>query len=112
MELAKVNKIVNYYLEINLIIGIIICKDLKPLLAGSKMFEYMSKKFVMVNTLDDEEPTDSVYAPDGGYIPRILFFNSEGELQEDIINEGGNDRYKYFYSNAESGIYANCFSFG
>ncbi len=78
-------------------------KGLKPLLAESKMFEHMSKKFVMVNALDDEEPSDPLYAPDGGYIPRILFFNPQGELQDDIINVGGNERYKYFYTNAESG---------
>ena len=27
------------------------------------------------------------FAPDGSYVPRILFLNSEGELLTDVINE-------------------------
>ena len=30
----------------------------------------LSAKFVMVNAGDDDEPSEEVYKPDGGYIPR------------------------------------------
>lgn len=36
---------------------------------------------------------------DGGYIPRILYLNSKGEVDSSIYNEGGNAKYKYYYVN-------------
>eukprot|EP01147_Barroeca_monosierra_P009311 gene9311-1578_t len=53
------------------------CKSLKPKLASSDEFAELSKYFVMVNLQDDEEPDDAAYAPDGRYIPRILFAGSK-----------------------------------
>ncbi|PIO68117.1 hypothetical protein TELCIR_10110 [Teladorsagia circumcincta] len=56
------------------------CKGLKrEFTTSSKMPELieLSEKFVMVNVEDDEEPEDDKYAPDGGYIPRILFLGRE-----------------------------------
>ena len=47
-----------------------------------------------VNALDDDEPKGSEYTPDGGYIPRILFLNSQGTVMADEINQGGNAQYK------------------
>lgn len=45
----------------------------KPKFAESAAALELSKHFVMVNTMDKEEPKESKYEPDGGYIPRILF---------------------------------------
>jgi len=56
----------------------------------------------MVNTQDEDEPPEETYRPDGGYIPRIMFFNPNGELLKDVINEYGNPQYKYYYYDVES----------
>ncbi|XP_071800102.1 thioredoxin domain-containing protein 12-like [Asterias amurensis] len=81
------------------------CKALKPKFAASTEIESLSKKFIMVNVQDDEEPSDSKYVPDGGYIPRILFLNSVGEVQTELINKAGNPKYKYYYPDV-SGVVA------
>ena len=39
-----------------------------------------------------------------GYIPRIFFMDSAGEVLNEIENTQGNPKYKYFYHNAESVI--------
>jgi len=70
------------------------CKALMPKIKNSKELAEMSKKFVMVNVMDDQEPQDDLYKPDGGYIPRVLFFDSKGDLLKDVINETGNAKYK------------------
>ncbi|VVC89244.1 unnamed protein product [Leptidea sinapis] len=46
------------------------CKGLKPKFAASTELQVLSKHFVMVNLIDDEEPKDTSFAPDGTYIPR------------------------------------------
>ncbi|VDP01451.1 unnamed protein product, partial [Heligmosomoides polygyrus] len=56
----------------------------------------LSKKFVMVNVEDDEEPEDDKYAPDGGYIPRILFLDTDAEPMK-TNNEAKYRNNKYFY---------------
>ena len=44
--------------------------------------------------MDDDEPGEDIYKPDGGYIPRVLFINPDGSVMDDVINEGGNAKYK------------------
>jgi len=82
------------------------CKSLKPKFAADKQIEKLSEKFNMVNTIDDDEPKGDQYTPDGGYIPRILFLDTEGTVMTQHVNKGGNDKYKYFYP-ATSGIIAS-----
>lgn len=78
------------------------CKALKPQFAASARIEELSSRFVMVNLEDDEEPADEAYKADGAYIPRIFFTDLMGKVDHDIHNEGGNPKYKYYYSNPES----------
>ncbi|KAL4235685.1 Thioredoxin domain-containing protein 12 [Mactra antiquata] len=72
------------------------CRALQPQFAASVKIERLSSNFLMVNTLDDDEPKGEKYLPDGGYIPRILFIH-KGEVREDLYNEAGNPKYKYYY---------------
>ncbi|XP_021373424.1 thioredoxin domain-containing protein 12-like [Mizuhopecten yessoensis] len=73
------------------------CKSLKPKVEESTAIKELSKEFVMVNTEDDEEPSDSKFTPDGGYIPRIFFLDNNGEVLNDHYNKDGNSQYKYYY---------------
>lgn len=73
------------------------CKALKPKFAESKEIEELSKKFVMINVEDEEEPQDTKFQIDGAYIPRIFMLDSAGRVQKDIYNKKGNPSYKYYY---------------
>ncbi|XP_001639665.2 uncharacterized protein LOC5519795 isoform X2 [Nematostella vectensis] len=78
------------------------CKALKPKFAASEELAEMSKKFVMVNVEDKEEPSGSQFVVDGEYVPRIYFLNSKGEVDESIYNEGTKHRHvKYYYESPE-----------
>ncbi|PRP88285.1 thioredoxin domain containing like [Planoprotostelium fungivorum] len=80
------------------------CKNLRPKFAESEEIAQLSAHFNMVNTLDDEEPSDSQFKPDGGYIPRILFVDHKTKkVDPNIYNENGNPSYKYYYGDV-SGI--------
>lgn len=72
------------------------CKALKPKFAASHEIAELSSNFLMVNTLDNDEPKDAKYSPDGGYIPRILFIQN-GEVIPDLYHEDGNPKYKFYY---------------
>ncbi|XP_072933042.1 thioredoxin domain-containing protein 12-like [Epargyreus clarus] len=77
------------------------CKNLKPKFANSTEIQSLSKHFVMVNLVDDDEPKSNIFAPDGTYIPRILFISPKGLVDHDIYNEEGSSQHKFFYSRPE-----------
>jgi protein-disulfide reductase (glutathione) len=72
------------------------CKELKPLFSRGEIAE-LSRKFVMVNVDQDEAPKVLGYAPDGSYIPRVLFFDpSTGAVDPEIKNPR-RSRHLYYY---------------
>lgn len=79
------------------------CKALRPKWAESAAIASHAEDFVFVNVVDDEEPQEDKYKPDGGYIPRILFLDGRtGAVMDDVVNAAGNPKYKYYYTDGES----------
>eukprot|EP00754_Rhynchopus_humris_P035201 Rhum_TRINITY_DN16747_c0_g1::Rhum_TRINITY_DN16747_c0_g1_i1::g.164242::m.164242/K05360/TXNDC12; protein-disulfide reductase (glutathione) len=74
------------------------CKQLSGKFAASAEIQEAAKSFVLVNCHDDDAGCDDEkFSPDGGYIPRILFATSQGEVKNEIQAPDGNAQYKYFY---------------
>ena len=84
------------------------CKSLKEHfkdgVAGVDEIKRLSKKFVLANVEDEEEPNEEQYKPDGDYIPRIFFADSFGQVDPEIYNTLGSDEYKYFYGDGRKVI--------
>ncbi|EDQ88428.1 uncharacterized protein MONBRDRAFT_37391 [Monosiga brevicollis MX1] len=78
------------------------CKALRPKFAANDEVAELSEKFVMVNLEDNEEPDDAAFRPDGGYIPRIIFTDAQGEVVDSIYNSAGSPKYKYYYTDGQS----------
>ncbi len=72
------------------------CKALKQSAFSSQELRELSEEFVMVNVDQDAEPAALDYAPDGSYIPRVMFLDPEGTLDQQLRNPRPS-RYKYFY---------------
>ena len=47
---------------------------------------------MMVKSSDESEFTGEEFGPDGGYVPRILFFDDAGRHMQDIVQR--EDKYK------------------
>ncbi len=77
------------------------CKALKSAFQSEDLVE-LSEKFVMVNLDQDSSPLAADYSLDGTYIPRVVFLDSQGVPFDDLINEQGSPRYRYFYSDGPS----------
>jgi len=81
------------------------CKALKPLFAASAAIAEAAADFVMVNAVDDEEPAGAEFAPDGGYIPRVLFLSPGGAVQTGAHAQNAaraGDKYLYFHSSPDT----------
>lgn len=78
------------------------CTKLKWSIAGDTMFWELSKRFVMINVRNEEEPEDDEkYTPDGDYHPRIFFGDSMGNIDYGAYNRNGEFsslQWKYYYA--------------
>lgn len=72
------------------------CKSLKKSTFRDTALHELSEDFVMVNVDQDAEPAATEYAPDGTYIPRVMFLDPDGKLDQELHNPRPS-RFKYFY---------------
>ncbi len=78
------------------------CYSLKQTFTKNNELQRLSKNFALINCNSTEEPPGKLYAPDGDYVPRILFFGADGNPHPEIFNRLGKAEYKYYYVDAPS----------
>ncbi|XP_078284953.1 anterior gradient protein 3-like [Rhinoraja longicauda] len=70
------------------------CKPLKEAFAASTEIQQMADKdFIMLNLM--HETTDKNLAPDGKYVPRIIFLDPSLTVRADIAGRYSNRLYTY-----------------
>lgn len=74
------------------------CKNLKSSFSRDTKdeFEAQAENFVLVHLADDAEPSGSEWRPDGGYIPRLLFADANGNPLPEI-KQNNRQKHQYFY---------------
>ena len=78
------------------------CHKLKDTFLTNNELQRLSKNFAFINCNSTEEPPGKSYAPDGDYVPRILFFGADGSPRPEIFNRLGKAAFKYYYVDAPS----------
>jgi protein-disulfide reductase (glutathione) len=72
------------------------CKELKPAFGDRELVE-LSERFVMVNVDQDAVPKSLEFAPDGSYVPRVLFVDpASGQADVELRNDR-RTRTVYYY---------------
>jgi protein-disulfide reductase (glutathione) len=77
------------------------CRALQRVFNDDPQIERLSEHFVMVHVDQDQNPAASLYAPDGQYIPRVLFLDADGKLDPELRNQRRRDKFRYFYTPQE-----------
>jgi protein-disulfide reductase (glutathione) len=72
------------------------CKALKPVFSDARLAE-LSERFVMVNADQDQTPAVLGYAPDGSYIPRVLFLDPTSGRTDEALQNPSRSRHHYYY---------------
>jgi len=83
------------------------CRQLKQKFINSSHVQELSKEFVMINVEDESEDSETIKQLniDGGYAPRILFMDPQGNILKQIKNSNS-ENGKYFHSEAASLVMA------
>ncbi|XP_033340574.1 thioredoxin domain-containing protein 12 [Megalopta genalis] len=82
-------------------IGCPACEVLKEKFSKSVRIMDLSDRFVMIKVDARKHPSinSGKFQPDGKYVPRILFFTSDGEFIMEAFNRSKNAKeQKFFYS--------------
>ena len=80
------------------------CRELGPVFRDGSV-EALSKEMIMVRQNQDEAPQWlSAFTAQGRYVPRILFFGTDGQLRTDLTS--GNQRFPYFYTPRSTSVLA------
>ncbi|PRP90783.1 Thioredoxin [Enhygromyxa salina] len=77
------------------------CQKLKRTFNSDADLARLSEQFVMVHVDQDAHPEVTLYAPDGDYIPRVMFLDSDGNIDKQLQNPNRPNRYRFFYTPKE-----------
>lgn len=77
------------------------CQKLKPVFNNDAQLAALSEQFVMVHLDQDQHPEAALYGPDGQYIPRVMFLDADGNVDQQLQNPNRPTRYRYFYTPQE-----------
>ena len=77
------------------------CQNLKGTFNGDPNLVRLSEEFVMVHIDQDEHPEANLYGPDGQYIPRVMFLDDDGNVDQRLQNPNRPSKYRYFYTPQE-----------
>lgn len=77
------------------------CKKLKTTFNSDASLVSLSERFVMVHLDQDAHPEATRYGPDGDYIPRVMFLDDKGEIDQGLQNPNRTARFRYFYTPKE-----------
>lgn len=77
------------------------CQKLKRTFNGNTTLEQLSEQFVMVHVDQDQHPEATLYGPDGQYIPRVLFLDEDGNVDQRLQNPNRPQQFRYFYTPQE-----------
>ena len=76
------------------------CKALKPAFSDTEIVR-LSERFVMVNADQDRVPKSETFAPDGTYIPRVVFVDPTTGKVDDSLRNPARNRQLYYFSRRE-----------